>query len=174
MAGSRAALDATLRALVRRTFRFDAAPPELLALGAPALARLLDAPDSVFFDDEMDWRDYGGNRRQALAAFAEADLARVLAAIKRRKWPDARVVLSGVGLVRDARLVPVLARAYAGGDPLTRAAAVEQLGGQRHPLATATVERALRDRSSDVRRAATRALAQLKQPKNRARNSSED
>jgi HEAT repeat protein len=41
---------------------------------------------------------------------------------------------------------------------------IEVLGGQRDPRATATVERALRDRSSGVRLAAIRALGSIGDP----------
>ena len=143
---------------------FDAAPPALLRLGQPALERLLDAPDSAFWATYMEARDYGSLRGHAIAAFAKVDMDSVLLAMKRRKWTNARVALSGVALVQDARVVPLLVRAYADEGPPVRARAIEYLGDQRDPVATATVHRALRDRSSDVRLAAIRALGKNGDP----------
>jgi HEAT repeat protein len=157
-------LDEELRPLLHGVWRFDAAPPELLRLGEPALERLLDAPDSAFWSTDMEARDYGSLRQHAIAAFAKADLDGVLLAMKRRKWTDARIALSGVALVHDARVVPFLVRAYADKEPSVRALAIESLGSQRDAVATATVQRALRDRSSDVRLAAIRALARIGDP----------
>jgi hypothetical protein len=164
-AGVSDALDAQLRALLHEPIWTNDAPdPALLRLGQPALERLLDAPDSVFWATEMDWRDYGGNRREAIAVFARKDLNLVLNAMKTRKWTDARIAFSGIGLVQDVRVVPFLLRAYASEAPATRAEAVRYLGFQRAPDATSTVLRALRDRSSSVKLAAIRALGDIGDP----------
>jgi HEAT repeat protein len=157
-------LDDALRLPLHGVWSFDAAPPELLRLGRPALERLLDAPTSAFWSTDTEARDYGSLRNQAIAAFAKADMDGVLLAMKRRKWTDVRIALSGVALLQDARVVPFLVRAYADKAPLTRALAIEYLGSQRDPAATATVQRALRDRSSDVRLAAIRALGSIGDP----------
>lgn len=154
-------IDDALRALLHTSWTFDAAPPELLALGRPALDRLLDATLGDFFPTDLEWRDYGVQREHAIAAFAKADLDGVLAAMKKRKWSDAAIASSGVARVRDGRLVPFLITLYADREPLSRKAAVEYLANQRDPAATATVIRALRDRSSDVRMAAIRALGEI-------------
>jgi hypothetical protein len=148
-------LDDALRSLLHA---YAPDPAALLALGKPALDRLLDAPDGVFFPDFMDWRDWGTNRRLAVAAFAKEDMGGVLAAMRKRKWDDAQVVHAGVGLVRDVRVVPFLVRAASAGEPLTRKDAVDYLALQEHPSATECVLGALTDRSSDVRLAAIRAL----------------
>lgn len=163
-ADAEASVDDALRPLLHAVWRFDAAPPELLRLGQPALERLLDAPASAFWSTETEARDYGSLRHHAIAAFARADLDGVLLAMKRRKWPDIRVALSGVGFVEDARVVTFLVRAYAEKAPLLRADVIALLGNQRDPAATATVQRALRDRSSDVRLAAIRALGSIGDP----------
>lgn len=160
----RASVDDALRPLLHGVWRFDAPPPALLRLGLPALERLLDAPASAFWSTDTEARDYGSLRHHAIAAFAKADMDGVLLAMKRRKWPDVRVALSGVGLVEDARVVPFLVRAYADKGPLCRTDVIEYLGSQRDPVATATVQRALRDRSSDVRLAAIRALGSIGDP----------
>jgi hypothetical protein len=157
-------VDEALRPMLRGAWRFDAPPPALLPLGQPALERLLEAPASAFWSTDTEARDYGSLRHHAIAAFAKADLDGVLLAMKRRKWPDVRVALSGVGLVEDARVVPILVRAYADKDALLRAGVIEVLGSQRDPRATATAERALRDRSSGVRLAAIRALGCIGDP----------
>ena len=157
-------LDQQLRLLLRETWASEAPPPGLLGLGQPALERLLDAPDSAFWPTDLEWRDYGGNRRQAVAAFARKDMAGVLRAMDARKWTDVRVALSGVGLVTDARVVPHLVGAYAGADPMTRSSVVYYLGFQRDARATAAAVRALTDRSSEVRLAAVRALGSIGDP----------
>jgi hypothetical protein len=157
-------LDDELRALLRGTWTFETAPPALLALGRPALDRLLDATDGVFFPTYTEWRDYGMYRQHAVAAFANADMDGVLSAMKKRKWTDAAVARSGVGLVQDGRVVPFLVRAYADREPPRRQYAIEYLGNQRDPRATETVLRALKDRSSAVRLAAIRALGQIGEP----------
>jgi HEAT repeat protein len=163
--GAPDALDDQLRALLHAMiWTRDAPGPAILRLGQPALERLLDAPDAVFWATEMDWRDYGGNRREAIAAFARRDLNRVLSAMRTRHWTDARIALSGIGLVQDARVVPFLLRAYADAAPATRAEAIRYLGFQRASGATSTVLRALRDRSSSVRLAAIRALGDIGDP----------
>jgi hypothetical protein len=84
-----ARIDDELRAMLRGVWTFETAPPALLALGRPALDRLLDAPDCVFFPTYMEWRDYGMYRQHAVAAFAKADMAGVLSAMKKRQWTDA-------------------------------------------------------------------------------------
>lgn len=157
-------IDDELRPLLHGMWSFDTAPAALLRLGPPALERLLDAPDSVFWPTDMEWRDYGSTRQHGIAAFAKQDLAGVLAAMKRRKWPAVRVALSGIALVQEARVVPFLVRACGDAGAPVRAKAVEYLGLQRDPLATAAVVRALRDRSSDVRVAAIRALGSIGDP----------
>jgi HEAT repeat protein len=157
-------VDEALRPILRGAWRFDAPPPALLPLGPPALERLLDAPASAFWSTDTEARDYGSLRQHAIAAFAKADLDGVLLAMKRRKWPDVRVALSGIGLLEDGRVVPILVRACTDKDALVRANVIEVLGSQRDPLATATVERALRDRSSAVRLAAIRALGSIGDP----------
>jgi hypothetical protein len=153
-------LDDELRALLHVMFP-ETAASALLSLGQPALDSLLDAPDGLFFPTYMDWRDYGINRKHAIAAFAKADMDRVLSAMKKRKWTDLAVTLSGVGLVQDARVVPFLVNAYADPAPMRRERAIAYLGCQRDPRATETVLRALRDRSSEVRLTAIRALGQI-------------
>lgn len=158
-------LDDELRALLRELWTFETAPARLLSLGQPALDRLLDAPDGVFFPTDTDSRDYGMNRHHAIAAFAKADMERVLSAMKERKWTNLAVTLSGVGLVRDARVVPFLINTYADPAPMSRERAIDYLGCQRNPLATTTVLRALRDRSSEVRLTAIRALGQIGDPR---------
>src|ERR1700688_3633490 len=90
-------LDDELRALLRGVWTFETAPPALLALGRPALGRLLDAPDGAFFPTYTEWRDYGMYRQHAVAAFAKADMAGVLSAMKKRQWTDAAIARSGVG-----------------------------------------------------------------------------
>lgn len=143
----------------------ETVPEELLRLGPPALARLLDSADAVYWPTEMEWRDYGPLRQHGIAAFARVDLDAVLRAMKRRRWTAARVALSGIGLLRDARVVPFLVRASGDASPGVRARAVESLGLQRDEAATAAVLRALRDRSSDVKRAAVRALGSIGDPR---------
>ena len=157
-------VDNELRALLRETWTFETAPAALLALGRSALDRLLDADDGVFFPTFTEWRDYGMMRQQAVAAFAKADLDGVLSAMKKRKWTSADVARSGVGLVQDARVVTFLVSAYADGEPPRRKQAIEYLGSQQDRRATETVLRALKDRSSEVRLAAIRALGQIGDP----------
>jgi HEAT repeat protein len=154
-------LDDALRALLRGTWTFETAPPALVALGPRALDRLLDATDGVFFRTETEWRDYGIYRQHAVAAFAKADMGRVLSAMKKRKWSAVEIVLSGVALVRDARVVPFLVAAYADPDSTMRQRAIEGLRTQRDARAKETLIRALKDRSPDVRRSAKRALEEL-------------
>ena len=157
-------LDNELRALLRGVWTFETASPALLALGRPALDRLLDATAGAFFPTDIEWRDYGMYRQHAVAAYANADMEGVLSAMKKRKWTDAAVARSGVGLVQDARVVPLLVSAYADREPLWRQNAIDYLGSQRDPRATDTVLRALKDRSSAVRLAAIRALGQIGDP----------
>lgn len=133
----------------------------ILGLGPPALERLLDASDGVFFPTDQEWRDYGVYRRHAVAAFAKVDMDGVLEAMKKRNWTNAAIACSGVGLVRDVRVVPILISCYGEREPLLRRKAVEFLGHQSDARALSTVIRALRDRSSDVRLAAIRACAEI-------------
>src|SRR5450755_4433946 len=107
---------------------FETAPSALISLGPPALDRLLDASDGVFFPTDTDWRDYGVNRQHAVAAFAKADMDHVLSAMKKRKWTDVTVARSGVDLVQDARVVPFLVTAYTVAEPMIRARAIDCLG----------------------------------------------
>lgn len=161
---SPAAVDERLRALLHTAgWSWDAPPPELFALGSAGLDRLLDA-GSTFFTVDMDYRDYGNMVQQAVGAWAKHDLPAVLAAMRKRKWNDEAIAQSGAGLARDERIVPFLVRACAAREPLVRKDAVDCLGGQEHPRATAAVVEALNDRSSDVRLAAIRALARIADP----------
>jgi hypothetical protein len=163
-AGSGGSLEAQLRLLLNGAWGSEEVPQELLGLGQPALERLLDAPDSAFWSTDMQWRDYGDRRQRAIAAFALGDMAAVLAAMKSRKWTAARTALSGIGLIRDPRVVPYLVDACEDPEPMTRSSVVSCLGAQRDPRATARVVLALRDRSSDVRLAAARALGDIGDP----------
>ncbi len=164
---SNAQVDEILRGILHRyDWSRDAPPADLLALGKAGLDRLLDGGNS-FFPDFMDYRDYGSMLSEAIAAHAKIDMPAVLAAMRKRKWKDDAIACSGVGLVRDVRVVPFLVRAAASKEPLVRKAAVEHLGAQEHPEATRVVVTALRDRSSDVRLAAIRALAQIADPDTR-------
>jgi HEAT repeat protein len=134
-------------------------PKALLAIGDAALVRLLDAPDSAFWPTEMEWRDFGVNRSRAIAVLAKSNLEGVLAAMKERKWTDAAIACSGIGLVDDARVVPLLTRAFEGATPDVRAHLVDFLALQSDPIAIEALTRALKDRSSSVRDAAKAALA---------------
>ena len=154
-------IDEKLRAILHESgWTFDKPPKALLALGQAGLARLLD-PHTDFFPDYMDFRDYGMLKAHAIGAFAKADMRKVLAAMRKRKWSEARIAYSGVGFVQDARVVPILVRVAKDAEPLTRREAIRYLGYQRHPAATEAVLEALRDRSSDVRVEAIRALGEI-------------
>jgi len=81
--------------------------------------------------------------------------------MKRRKWTDLTVALSGIARVPDPRVIPFLKAAYGNKEPFTRQRAVTLLGMQRGPDAVDALVSALRDRSSDVRIAAIQALGTM-------------
>jgi HEAT repeat protein len=158
------ALDERLRALLNHE-GYD--PKELVALGRPALQRVLlaverEAPLTLpSKTSELDGRAYEDGLQAALAAFAADDLQGVLTELKARQWSDERIALSGLARVKDERIVPFLLAAYASKEPMTRLSAVNYLGLQRDPRATDTLVKALTDRSSQVRSAAVEALGEV-------------
>jgi HEAT repeat protein len=155
------ALDELLRTLVNHE-GFD--PSQIVALGRPAFERLLlaverKAPLTIpGRTSDLDGRAYEDGLQAALAAFAADDLQGVLAELRSRQWSDERITLSGLGRVKDERMVPILVVALANSEPMTRLAAVNSLGVQRDSRATEALVRALADRSSQVRSAAVDAL----------------
>jgi len=106
---------------------------ELLALGGPALQRLLDCIDGkAVLDVDQTYtqaRDWGDWRILGVGVFAKADLARVLDAVQARGWSDVKIAAC-VGRVPDPRVVPYLLARLAEKEPLDRAAAVNDLAVQ--------------------------------------------
>jgi HEAT repeat protein len=158
--------DAPLRALLSR-WDYERSAPLLVAMGPPALERILDASDGHGALDSpgADWRDYEDARQAALAAFAAHDMGDVLARMRARHWSDLDVALSGIARVADPRIVPILRNAYASKEPMTRQRVVTLLGMQRPPEATDALLAALSDRSPDVRMAAIDALGDVGDPR---------
>jgi hypothetical protein len=157
-------LDTRLRALLNdwHYFRSEA---ELVALGQPALERLLDSLEGKVNlwtgQSEMDGREYEDARQAGVAAFAKPNMASVLRAFKARGWSNLQIALSGFGRVPDPRVVPYLLAAYESKEATHRLSAVNALAGQRDDRATDALIRALSDRSSDVQRAAINGLGEL-------------
>lgn len=141
---------------------------QLLALGPPALRRLLDCLDGKHSLDigqtETQWRDYGDWRTVGVAVFAKADVGDVLDAVTARGWSDLRIARC-VGRVPDPRVLPYLLVRLASKEPLDRAAAVNDLAVQRDPRATDALIRALKDRSSFVRYLAIERLGEAGDPR---------
>jgi hypothetical protein len=159
--------EARLRALLSR-WDYDHSAAELLAMGKPALERILDASDGHGALDEpgADWRTYEDGLHAAVAAFAARDMDGVLASMKARKWDDFTVAVSGIARIADARVVPFLQRAYASSkDAVARQRLVALLGMQRGAEAVDALVAALSDRSSDVRLAAIVALGEVGDPR---------
>jgi hypothetical protein len=154
--------EARLRALLSG-WDYQRSAAELIAMGRPALLRVLDATDGhgSLDDPGVDGRDYEDGRQAAVAALADHDMAGVLSEMKQRKWTDLTVALSGIARVPDPRVVPFLKAACASKDPFTRQQAVTLLGMQRGPDAVGALASALRDRSPDVRIAAIQALGTM-------------
>lgn len=151
-------LEERLRALLAR-WDYSRSPAEVVALGAGAFARLLDAVEGrSLYKEGADPREYDTARRHAVAAFARSDLDAALAEMRRRGWSDERMALSGIGLVADARVTSLLLALVADKSSMSRLSAVAYLGAQRDPRATEALARALSDRSSDVRYAAIQSL----------------
>jgi hypothetical protein len=147
------------------TYQCDA---ELLALGPPALKRLLDCIEGKanleIQQTYMQFRDWGDWRTLGVAAFAKANLGGVLDAVTARGWSDP-LIAGYVGRVPDPRVLPYLVARLASKEPLDRAAAVNDLAVQRDPRATDALVRALRDRSSFVRVLAIERLGDLGDPR---------
>ena len=139
---------------------------ELLALGAPALRRVLDAKEGkgTLQRQGADPRDYEDAMRQVILVLGKHALDAVLEEMRRRGWSNDRMVLSGLGCVADARIVEMLAGLYASKVPLDRQMAIEHMGAQRDPRATQTLIRALHDRSESVRLAAVKSLGETGDP----------
>jgi len=158
------ALDEALRALLNHWTYWES-ESQLQAMGRPALGRLLDSLEGKVNlwtgKTEMDGREYEDARQAAVAALAKANMAAVLRAFKTRGWSDISIALSGIGRVPDRRVVPYLLAAYESKEPTHRLSAVNYLAGQRDARATDALIRALRDRSSDVRRAAIDGLGEV-------------
>jgi Immunity protein 74/HEAT repeats len=155
--------DARLRALLSR-WDYERSAAELVAMGEPALERILDASDGHGSLDEpgANGRQYEDGRQAAVAAFAAQDMDRVLAAMKARKWDDFTVAISGIARVPDPRVVPFLKGAYASSkDAFARQRLVTLLGMQRGPEAVDALVAALSDRSPDVRIAAIESLGEV-------------
>jgi len=140
---------------------------ELLALGGPALQRLLDCIDGkAVLDVDQTYtqaRDWGDWRILGVGVFAKADLARVLDAVQARGWSDVKIAAC-VGRVPDPRVVPYLLARLAEKEPLDRAAAVNDLAVQRDPRVIEALIGALRDRSSFVRYLAIERLGEVGDP----------
>jgi HEAT repeat protein len=161
MSRGRDAAAVRLRELLNR-WDIERSPAAVVALGDAGLALILDSLDGKLDlwagTTETEGREYDDARRSAVAAFAQADLGGVLRKLEARGWSELRIALSGVGRVTDARIVPILLRVYASGDPLDRCAAVNALAYQQGEPVEQALTRALRDRSSGVRAAAALAL----------------
>jgi HEAT repeat protein len=155
-----------LRSLLSH-WEYGRSDTELVAMGKPALERILDATDGHGSLDEpgVDWRSYEDARQAAVAAFAAADMDVVLAAMKRRNWDDVTVALSGVARIPDERVVATLKRAYQNREAFTRQRIVTLLGLQRGTAAVDALVAALSDRSSDVRLAAIEAIGETRDPR---------
>jgi hypothetical protein len=146
-------------AAVLAHWSYERSPREVLALGEPALQRLLDGEQLPGGD--ADPRDFEDARQAAIAAFAAHDLTSLLAELHRRKWSALRIVLSGAARVADERIVELLVEVASLKDAFDRQRAVQHLGAQKGPRAIEALRRALTDRSSSVRSAAVEALQKL-------------
>jgi HEAT repeat protein len=157
-----APIDARLRELLAK-WSYETSPAIVVAMGTPALERLLDSLEGkvgLYLPNatELEGREYENARSAAVAAFAKSDLSALLDSIERRKWPAASVAYSVAATVVDSRIVPYLIAAYASKDPADRLRAVNALAIQNDARATATLTTALKDRSSAVREVAAKAL----------------
>jgi hypothetical protein len=156
------AIDARLREVLGK-WNYETSPAEIVAMGAPALERLLDSLEGLVglympSATELEGREYENARYAAVAAFARSDLHAVLDSIDRRKWPAVRVASCGITTAVDSRIVPYLIAAYASKEPADRLSAVNALAIQHDVRGAATLTAALKDRSSSVREAAAKAL----------------
>jgi HEAT repeat protein len=137
---------------------------QLLALGRPALERVLDCIEGKanigIQQTFMEWRDWGNWPWLAVKVFANADLGATLDALVARGWTDERMAYY-VGSVRDPRVLPYLVARLASKEPIDRAAAVRDLAGHRDPRAVDALISVLRDRSPDVRAHAAESLGVL-------------
>ena len=154
-------LEERLAALLLR-WDYQRSPAEVVALGGPALERLLDASDGkgTPWHEGANPRDYEDALHAAVAAFGRDDLEAVLAEARRRGWDSLRVVLSGLGGVADARVVLMLLEMVSSKDSLVRLRAVGYLAAQADPRATEALIRALADRNESVRSTAIDGLAE--------------
>jgi HEAT repeat protein len=145
---------------------YERSPAELVALGKPALRRLLDAVEGkgTLWREGVDPRDYEDALQAAVAAFGKSDIDSVLAEMRGRVWEDSLIVSSGLTRVADPRIAAMLVEEAASKSPLRRLEAVQSLGMQRDPRATEALVRALSARSADVRYAAVESLGEAGDP----------
>jgi hypothetical protein len=141
---------------------------ELLALGHPALERILDCIEGKALLDlhqtYTEFKDWGDWPTLGVRVFAKADVGGVLDTLVARGWGDDRIAYF-VGSVHDPRVLPYLLARVASKEPLDRAAAVRDLAAHRDPRAVDVLIRALRDRSPDVRSRAAETLGELGDPR---------
>ena len=100
---------------------------ELLALGRPALERILDCIEGKAVIDmhqtHMQWRDWGDWPSLGVKVFANADLGATLDALVARGWTDERIAYY-VGSLRNPKVLPYLLARVASKEALGRATAV--------------------------------------------------
>jgi hypothetical protein len=163
--GRRGALEEGLFALLGR-WDNERSPAEVLALGSPALRRLLDAKEGkgALRGPEVEPRDYEDALQAAIAAFGASDLDAVLAEMYARGWHALRIASSGLARVADPRVAAMLVGQCSSETALDRLQAVQLLGMQRDPRATEALVRALSDRSQGVRYAAVQSLGEAGDP----------
>jgi hypothetical protein len=142
----------------------DQCDDDLLALGRPALERILDCIEGKapldLHQTYMEWRDWGDWPTLAVKVFAKSDLGATVDALVARGWPDERIAYY-VGSVQDPRVLPYLLARLASKEPLDRIATVTDLAGHRGPTAVEALIGALHDRSPDVRAGAAESLGKL-------------
>ncbi len=159
-------LEERLLALVENWY-LERSAAELLALGEPALRRVLDAKEGkgTLQREGSDPRDYEDAMHQVILALGKHALDPVLEEMRLRGWSNDRMVLSGLGGVTDPRIVDMLIELYSSKVPLDRQMAIGYMGAQRDPRAVKTLIRALDDRSESVRLAAIKSLGETGDPK---------
>jgi hypothetical protein len=142
----------------------DSSDAHLLALGDPALERLLDCAEGkgnpinqTFWEN----RDYGNWPSAGLGAFARVDLGKVLGKMKARGWSDL-MIASHLGYIPDVRVLPSLVEAARTHPSWT---IVNELALHRDPRAADALMLTLKSRSSDIRNAAVEALGKVGDPR---------